>query len=131
MTKPVTYAQKLLKVKFLVLKSQEEKTGFLLDIVHEDGHTLVVPNEPVTHLAKLTPNKFLICGLVLLKHNHIFQNIFKHQIFIGIHDGINAVKKFHMSMSMLFQGRKETGENITRMLTKYTGIGQVELILKL
>ena len=36
------------------------------------------------------------------------------------------VKKFHMSMSMLFQGRKETGENIIACWPNTPGIGQVE-----
>ena len=92
------------------------------------GHTLVVPFEPVSHLAKLSENQLSDLWAGVVKTQSLLSKFFKTSDFlVGIHDGILAGQEIpHVHIHLIPRTEGDGGKSLLACWPEAPKIGVVE-----
>ena len=130
MSKPVTLFSKIIEgeIPCFEIARGENWLSFLDINPRRPGHTLVVPNEPVTHLAKLTSKQISDLWLGVVKTQSYLSKYFQTSDFlVGIHDGINAGQEIpHVHVHVIPRTKGDGGKTLLACWPNTPGIGKVE-----
>jgi len=93
-----------------------------------EGHTLVVPHEPVKHLAELSQSQLFDLWEGVIKTQNKLSNYFKTSDFlVGIHDGSLAGQEVpHVHVHVIPRTEQDGGRTLLACWPKAPPIGSVE-----
>lgn len=130
MSKPITLFSKIIQGEIPCFEIARGETWLsFLDInPRRSGHTLVVPNEPVRHIAELSSKQLSDLWLGVVETQSYLSKYFHTSDFlIGIHDGVNAGQEVpHVHVHLIPRTKGDGGKTLLACWPNTPGIGLVE-----